>query len=415
MRPFGAPSLRHQRIQAILAIAAIGASVALPVVLVSVGGGVAAHELSDLENSGYQIVVSAPGLHGIEYAHGLADRIDALGSVASAAPILSVAVDAFTSNGTRAPVLAEGIVPGTFLATLGPTERGLFPSPLPLGDASDAVHYDNGTYAGPATDDVLVSSPYATRYGIAIDSTIYLSPSTNVSEEVAFTVTGIFGVPFSFVQPEGADAVVVPLSDLQTLTGLAAGPGTTEPDAADTIEVVVGGASATSPAAIAHLVVEIQALAGPQYSVASLGQEESELASANAVLTGFYLALSSVGLVVGWLFLAVVLLRRVETDRRSIGIRRALGLPARSIVQGLARDGVALASAGAVAGLAGGYLLVAGLARWGSATVQEAARLAIFDPVVLGEIVLGLVGLSLLASLIASRAALRVDFAEALR
>jgi ABC-type lipoprotein release transport system permease subunit len=415
MRPFGGGALRHQRLQAILAIAAIGASVALPVVLVSVGGGVASHELSDLENSGYQVVVSAPGLHGVEYAHNLSDRIDALPSIAAAAPILSVAIDAFNATGARAPVLAEGVVPGTFLPTLGPSERGLFPDPLRLGDPSDSVHYDNGTYAGTATNDVLVSSPYATRYDVHVNGTIDLSPSTNTSEEVPYLVKGIFGVPFSFIQPQGADAVLLPLSDLQSLTGLASGPGTVIPDAADTIEVVVGGTAATNPAAVAEVVSEVQHLAGPQYSVGSLSQQELELASANAVLTGFYLALSSVGLVVGWLFLAVVLLRRVEIDRRSIGIRRAIGLPGRSVVLGIARDGVVLAATGAVAGVLGGYVLVAALARWGSSTVQEAARLAIFGPVLLAEIVLGLVGLSLLASLIASRAALRLDLAEALR
>jgi len=52
-------SLRHLRLQVVLAIAAVGAAVALPVVLVSVGGGVSAHELANLENAGYQIVVSA--------------------------------------------------------------------------------------------------------------------------------------------------------------------------------------------------------------------------------------------------------------------------------------------------------------------------------------------------------------------
>ena len=54
-------SLRHLRIQQVLAIAAVATAVALPVILVSVGGGVSAHELSSLENAGYQLVVSASG------------------------------------------------------------------------------------------------------------------------------------------------------------------------------------------------------------------------------------------------------------------------------------------------------------------------------------------------------------------
>jgi ABC-type lipoprotein release transport system permease subunit len=415
MRPFGSSALRHARLQAVLAVAAIGAAVALPVVLVSVGGGVASHELHDLENSGYQIVVSAPGVHGIEAAHNLSRQIEALPNVAEAAPILSVAIEAFATPGAPVAVLAEGVVPGSFLPTLGPTERGLFPATLDLGDANDSIHFDNGTYAGAATYDVMVSSPYASDYGVGVGSTIELSPSTNASDAVAYNVTGIFGVAPSILQPTGANTVLLPLSDLQVLTNLSTGPGTIVPDAADTIEVVVASSVATSPAAIAGVAASIQSVVGSSYTVSTLSEEAQQLASANAVLTGFYLALSSVGLVVGWMFLAIVLLRRVEMDRRSIGIRRALGLPGGSIAVGFLRDGAVLAATGAAAGVGGGYLLVQGLARFGSSTVREAAGLAIFDPILLGEISGALVVLSLVASGIATRAALRVGIAEALR
>src|SRR5208282_1144476 len=133
--------LRHARLQAILAAAAIAAAVALPVVLVSVGGGVSAHELADLQNAGYQIVVSAAGEHGIAHAHALEARILGLSSVAAASPVLSVPIDAFPTGAGPSPVLAEGVVPGEFGPTLGPTESGLFPLPLPLGDPTDVLHY----------------------------------------------------------------------------------------------------------------------------------------------------------------------------------------------------------------------------------------------------------------------------------
>jgi putative ABC transport system permease protein len=133
------------------------------------------------------------------------------------------------------------------------------------------------------------------------------------------------------------------------------------------------------------------------------------------VLTGFYLALSSVGLSVGLLFLALVLLRRVEADRRSIGIRRALGLSGRSIAGEIVGDGAALALMGAVAGILGGYLIVEALAAWATSAVQEAAQLAVFDPVLLGELVVGVVGLALLAGAVATRTALRIPISEALR
>lgn len=406
-------SLRHSRLQLVLAVAAVGTAVALPVVLLSVGGGVSSHELANLQNAGYQIVVSAAGLHGISEAHTWTDKILSIGGVTAASPVLSITIDAFDPAGSVSPVLAEGIIPGQFTPTLSPAESGLFPSPLPLGDPTDDVHFANGTYSGPATYDVLVSSPYAEAHSISVGESIVLSPAANRSLGTSYRVTGTFGVPPTALGPTAAFAVLLPLSDLQVMTGFAGGSAAVT-DAADTIQVAVVGSASTNPTTLSHLRDEVQALF-PYYGVSSLTQEAEQLQSATGVLTGFYLALSSVGLVVGLLFLALVLLRRVEADRRSIGIRRALGIPGRSIAGAIILDGATLALLGAVVGLVGGYLLVRGLATWATANVQEAAQLAVFDPLTLGALVAMVVGLSLLAGAVAVRSALKVQISEALR
>jgi hypothetical protein len=397
----------------VLAVAAVATAVALPVVLVSVGGGVSAHELANLENAGYQIVVSAAGDHGIADAHRYAERILGISGVIAASPVLSVTIDAFTPSGAYEPVLAEGVIPGEFTPTLGPAEAGLFPSPLPLGDPTDLIHYANGTYAGPATFDVLVSSPYAEQYHVAPGEQLILSPAANRSLGTTYTVTGVFGVPPTVLGPTGAFAVLLPLSDLQTLTGFAGGAAIV-PDAADTIQIAVSGSIATNPTALGQVRSEVQALF-PYYGVSSLTQEAQQLEAAAGVLTGFYLALSSVGITVGLLFLALVLLRRVEADRRSIGIRRALGIPSRTIAAEILGNSAMLALVGSAVGVAGGYLIVEGLAAWATSAVQEAAKLAVFDPLLLGELALGIVGLALLAGGVATRAALRTEISEALR
>ncbi len=415
MTQFGrGKSLRHSRLQFVLAVAAIAAAVALPVVLISVGGGVSAHELSNLQDAGYQIVVSAAGLHGIEHAHARAAAILGVASVVAASPVLSIAIDAYAPSGAISPVLAEGVIPGQFGPTLSPAEKGLFPLPLPLGDPTDQVHYANGSYAGPATYDVLVSSPYASTYHVSTGDRVLLSPTTNRSLGIEYNITGVFGVLPSFLGPTGAFLILLPLSDLQQMTGFGPSATASVPDAADTIQVAVVGSVAIDPSALSSVRSAVQALV-PYYSVTSLSQEAQQLQTANSVLTGFYLALSSVGLTVGLLFLALILLRRVEADRRSIGVRRALGLPAWSIATGIVGDGLLIALAGSVTGIVAGYLVVQGLATWATSTVQEAAQLALFDPLILAEIAAGVAGLSLLASAVASRAALRLEIAEALR
>lgn len=408
--------LRHHRLQLVLAVASIGTAVALPVILLSVGGGVSEHELDQLQGSGYQLTVSAGGSHGISGAHALAGQIDALPHVAAASPVLALAIDVFVGPAGVTPALAEGIVPGAFLATQGPTTGGLFPHPLPLGDPTDLVHYANGTYAGPPSLDVLVATPFAEDYGIVPGTSVLLGPTTNRSAAAPFTVTGTFGVPPSTIGPTAVFAVLVPLSDLQVLSGLArtSGPGGLLLDQADTVEVSLAGSAATDVGIISATQASISALV-PYYGVSALTDQASQLRASIGVLNGFYLALSSVSLTVGLVFLALVLLRRVESDRRTIGIRRALGLPAGQIALGYARDGILLAAAGGVAGTFAGIAVVRGLALWGPGTVAIAAGLAIFDPTTLGLLFLGVLLLSLAASAVATRAALRLSIPEALR
>jgi putative ABC transport system permease protein len=409
----GRRALRHTRFQWVLAAAAIATAVALPVVLISVGGGVAAHELADLEDAGYQIVVSAAGVHGIADAHALAEEIRGLASVTAASPVLSVAIDAFPPSGAT-PVLAEGVIPDQFGPTLGPAESGLFPLPLPLGDPTDLRHFANGTYTGPASYDVLVSSPFADAHDVEVGASLPLALTASATGATRYNVTGIFGVPPTALGATGAFAVLVPLSDLQVLTGYANGPAAPVVDAADTVEVSVVGSVATNPSALEAVRAQVQALV-PYYGVSSLDQVAQQLEAAAGVLTGFYLALSSVGLIVGLVFLALVLLRRVEASRRSIGIRRALGVPRGAIAGRILLDGAILAAIGGAAGVLGGYLVVTALATWESGAVQEAARLAAFVPMVLAGLVAAVVALSLLAAGVATRAALRVEITEALR
>ena len=406
-------SLRHSRLQLVLAVAAVGTAVALPVILLSVGGGVSSHELADLSNAGYQIVVSASGDHGIEHAHSYTDRILAVPGVTAASPTLSIDIDAFSPSGAVTPVLAEGVIPDQFTPTLGPAESGLFPSPLPLGDPTDSVHYANGSYSGPETFKVLVSQPYALSEHVSVGDTLLLSPVDNRAQGETYNVTGEFALLPTAIGENAAFVVLLPLSNLQAMTDYGATPAIV-PDAADSIEVAVTGAVASNPTALAHVQNEIQALFN-LYSVSSVSQEALQLQSAAGVLTGFYLALSSVGLAVGMMFLALVLLRRVESDRRSIGIRRALGISGRSIAGEILRDGSTHAFLGAAVGVAVGYFVVEGLATWTTGNVQEAAKLAIFDPLTLGGLVVLVIALSLLAGAVAVRTALRIEISEALR
>lgn len=413
MRSKRAGATRHLRLQTSLAIVAVGVAVALPVLLLSVGGGVAQHELATLTDSGYQIVLSAPGAHGIRGAHALTDRIGVLGSVRATSPLLTVTVTAFSSAGAQFPLLAEGILPGPFLSTASPEERALLPASLPLGDPTDAQGFANGSYSGRAGGPILVSGPLSSAQQVRVGDTISLSASGNRSQAATFNVTAVFGLPPTILGPSAAFVAFLPLSQLQRLTGEATG-STGVIDGADSIQVGLVSAAATDPHRVDSIASQIRSLT-PYYSVSTLDDQIAQLQSTDSVLNGFYLALSSFSLAVGLLFLTLLLVRRVEALRASVALRRALGVPARDLAAWMARTALALAAAGIALGVVGGIVAVAVLDQWGSTSVATVARLAVFDPVQLGELAAAVLGLAAILSLVATRAALRLSIPEALR
>ena len=407
-------SLRHRTAQTILAVAAIASAVALPVVLLSVGGGVYTHELSSIEEAGFSVSVDSAGTHGISDAHNLTKEIDGIRGVGAASPILSVAVDLFPPGGGPVPVLAEGVIPAAFVATQSAAERALLPPSLNLGDPDDSIHFDNGTYAGPSSAQLLLSTALLQTLNLSTGAVVSLSPSTNATAGSAFTIVGSFGLPPGLFGPSPLFVALLPLSQLQSLAGFAHSPSGTLLDSADSIQVAMVPSLAASPAAVQRVASEIQALV-PYYSVTSLTQQTTEIENAEAVITGFYVGLSSVGLIVGLLFLVIILLRRVEQERQSIGIRRAIGVPAWMVARGIVAEALTLSLGGLVAGIGGGVLIVELLARYGSGTVAEIASLAAFSPEEMGLLAGALVALALLASSLPVRRALRLSLPEVLR
>jgi putative ABC transport system permease protein len=407
-------SLRHRTAQTFLAVAAIAAAVALPVVLLSVGGGVYSHELSTIEQAGFSISIDTAADHGIADAHALSKQIDAISGVAVASPILSVAVDLFLPQGTAVPVLAEGVIPAAFTATQSAADRALLPSSVTLGDPEDTTHYANGTYGGPSSDQLLLSTPLLQTLNISAGATVSLAPAVNGSTGTPFTVEGGFGLPPGLLGPSPVFIALLPLSQLQSLVGFARSSSGAVLDDADSIQVAMVPALAASPGAVQRVAAEIQTLV-PYYSVTSLLQQTTEIQGAQAVITGFYVGLSSVGLIVGLLFLVIILLRRVEQERQSIGIRRAIGVPSWMVAQGIIIEALGLTLGGVAVGVTAGYVVVTALARYGSGTVADIASLAVFNPVTLAGLGVALVGLALLASVLPVRRALALSLPEVLR
>jgi ABC-type antimicrobial peptide transport system permease subunit len=103
-----------------------------------------------------------------------------------------------------------------------------------------------------------------------------------------------------------------------------------------------------------------------------------------------------------------VLSYAVSRRRREMGIRMALGAPARVVSALVVRDGARLAAAGVLLGLAGAYVATRALR---SLLFNVAAT----DPMVFAAAAAALALIALAASWIPARAATRVDPLDALR
>ena len=121
----------------------------------------------------------------------------------------------------------------------------------------------------------------------------------------------------------------------------------------------------------------------------------------------FGLALASLGL-------ASVTAHAVARRRKEIGIRRALGAGRSDVLRLVLREGAVLATAGAVSGCAGAFLLARSL----SSLLADFARMfaaSAGDPLLLVGVPLLLIGITFLFCYVPARRAVRIEPASALR
>jgi len=126
------------------------------------------------------------------------------------------------------------------------------------------------------------------------------------------------------------------------------------------------------------------------------------------LLASLLLLFGIMGLTLGALGIYGVLAYAVSQRRQEIGVRVALGASPRSVLRLVVGQGMGLAVAGVVAGIAGAFVLT----RLMSAVLFEVQAT---DPATFALVVVVLLGAALIASWLPARRALRIDPVQALR
>jgi len=232
--------------------------------------------------------------------HAVADRLTSRSDVVYASPV-SMQLLQLSHRGTTEYVIVAGVV-----AHDGLTVAGVNTSALTPGDP----HYENGTYDGPWTGEVVISDGAgALLNATPSDSVTVRGQATSTREFTVAAVTdggesGFGDVPVA----------VMHLSELQTLTGA------TTSDTAD--QILVASTNPNIENDLAGVYAHSDVVTRSDTGLTSVTDSDLALALAAA---GFIVAL-----VVGVLFVATTLGLEVTTDRRLWATLSAIGFSARS-------------------------------------------------------------------------------------
>ena len=358
--------------------AAVAISMALLVSMTSVSEGIKDSAETPLLESREDLVV-APDQGMVEGAHAKAAELGAWGEVDFATPALYHDVRVFLppeEEGDPArpkTVEALGVVPDDFWELMGEEERRRFDRDQWFPEGGDP-HFGTGVYDGPFTGEIMLSKNLRNE-GIEVGPRL---PALGTGgRTVNMTVVGFFDHEFSGVGYIGdLSFAVLHLSELQNLTGLAVeedAQGRRVVDLADGISVAMTR-EAVRQGLEGRTADRIRETWPEHEDDVYTKSEQLEMIRQETVLAEiFYLAVGSVSMFIGMLFVATIMIVSVMERTREIGMLRAIGLSRRTIFVQVLTESMILVLVGALIGIVPGYLG----ASWAADRISEDVGVAI--------------------------------------
>jgi putative ABC transport system permease protein len=431
---YAADALRRRPGRTALTALGIGLATALVLVLLSVSAGIQSSAFRLATTSGVDLLgtstntsLSTTSFPPVAGAHQLAREIPAVDpNVATASPWLVsslvfanaslYAATNLSANGSSVPAgwqpataTSIGWIPGENTGLEVPSI--VAGSNLPV--AGDP-HYANGSYNGPRTDDVVLNSALAQLLHVGPNATIWASPQTPsgpsslgdwFAQATPFRIVGLSG-PFWFL-PSAALGMFY-LSELQQLVG----GDTASTDYASLLLIHL-----VDPTRASQDQVKLES-AFPTITFFTLGNVLGAIQHVVDLYRTFGTLVGLIGVLVATLFSATVLLMSVEDRSREIALLRAIGYSRAQVGSFVVQEGLLLAVLGLAVGLPfgvlGATLLNDALERLVSG-LPTGFNFVAFNTSVLGEGIVEVLVIGLVASLIPLARALRIPVAEELR
>jgi len=343
--------LRHARVRTALSVCGVALAVLLMVLLAGLGYGVVdagsegiAFLDQDLWVTGGPVELAPTSVGGVENrltgAHAVADDIESRPAVESAVPLSFQSVYVARSGPGREDYRT--------VVGVGAGEGALFIVQRGREFQQSDVHYANGSYDGPRTDEVVVDQGTASLLNVSVGDTINAGATIADARENEFMIVGISRTYSTFL---GTPTAAFHLSELQAISG------TTGTDRASLVTVTL------SPGADGAAVQRDIERTYPDLTVRTNRQQLQAVLGGQAAVLGGAVTLVALAIVAGIALVVNVLALLVHQQREELAALKAAGVSGRTLVGMVAGQGVLIGALGAALGLAATPPLVALLNR----------------------------------------------------
>jgi putative ABC transport system permease protein len=317
------------------AIIGIVLAVLSTTLLAGVGAGVFETGQSQLDSADRDLWVSSGpvglsatsgGFENTLYdAHSVESEMEQIEGVRSAVPLGFQTVYVSPSGDEFSTLIGSGVTSGGAV----PVSEG---ETLPRSDS----HYNGGSYDGPMTHQVVIDSQTAERFDVGVGDSLYIGGTLSSARANEFTVVGISNRFSRFL---GTSTVTIPLSELQTVTGM------TSTDAATFITI-----SAEDGADTAAVQQRVQA-EYPEFTIRN-NQEQLEAVLQNqALVLAGGVTLVVLAFIAGLALTTNLLGLVVYQQRETLAALQATGMSQSTVVGLIAGQGLVLGVFGGLLGV----------------------------------------------------------------
>ncbi|MDG6220170.1 MAG: FtsX-like permease family protein [Candidatus Thermoplasmatota archaeon] len=334
-----------------LTITALALAIALSITLLSFGEGVRSGYGQLLEERGTDIFVGGPGSNIFFnsmsfFANGknISEEIGAMPEVRAAVPILSGYFPFYALNQENWTAKNSSIIQRGRITLFGTIAGGAQDF---VGEEKDLLnghglatpgdpHYENGTYQGPFTGEIVLTQRMAERLSVQVGDNIYINAFLPSPSEANSWMENATSLMVTHITPDGNRRGIMHLSEVQTLSGLRGG------------EVGEIRVDLYDPSKAQETARKIEDMGVSAFTVDDVVGESERFISSFKELAN---VLSAVALAVAGMFTSTIMLIATHERKKELGLLRALGFRQKTILKYVLSQALFLAMAGCMLGL----------------------------------------------------------------